>query len=364
MKRKIGLLFATLLIALSLPGQVWPGDVNNDGIANHVDVLFLGRFIFFSGPPRSPADQGSEWEEKPLVPWGITFPGTSLDIAFADCDGDGLITPIDIAVIESNYKLTHGTPNPPVPDPGQAGIDPPLFFDDSAIPGPIPEGLPVVLQINFGTPALPVNDFFGIAFSIHYDPTVIKDAFVPISFFEPWLENDFTTIIFNDSGNGVIDIAGTRTNLSPLLFNEGPLASMFFIIEEDVVGLNDPDLPTEFSIEDVILLDDDFNDMPVVNDSLTIIITDYGTPTALNPELESEVKVFPNPVKDALQIQSKALPIDAWEVTNIAGSLLYSEQTPARQQLEISTDTWADGMYVLKLYTSAGTLLRKVVVQH
>jgi len=51
--------------------QVWPGDVNNNGIVNHVDLIYLGEIFFQTGPPRFFPEQGIFWEEKLInAPWG------------------------------------------------------------------------------------------------------------------------------------------------------------------------------------------------------------------------------------------------------------------------------------------------------
>ncbi len=68
--------------------EVWPGDANNNGIANAVDALYIGVAYGTEGPERD--DATTDWEAQPFELWGAAFPdGTNY--GYADADGDGEI---------------------------------------------------------------------------------------------------------------------------------------------------------------------------------------------------------------------------------------------------------------------------------
>ena len=56
------LLVALILWSVSASGQVWPGDVNNNGVVNNVDLLYLGFAHGHVGPARP--GPSSQWEEQ------------------------------------------------------------------------------------------------------------------------------------------------------------------------------------------------------------------------------------------------------------------------------------------------------------
>ncbi len=86
------------------PG-VYPGDANNDGIVNEVDVLPLGVFWRSSGPERE-GDDLTGWFIQPAYSW------EELAATYADCNGDGTVNEADLSVIEGNWGLTHAMGGP------------------------------------------------------------------------------------------------------------------------------------------------------------------------------------------------------------------------------------------------------------
>ncbi len=86
------------------PG-VHPGDANNDGIVNEVDVLPLGVYWRVQGPSR-PVDDRTDWRMQPAYGW------EDVRATYADCNGDGEVNELDLRVIEWNWGMEHGTTEP------------------------------------------------------------------------------------------------------------------------------------------------------------------------------------------------------------------------------------------------------------
>lgn len=84
------------------PG-VYPGDANNDGVVNEVDVLPLGVFWMMTGPDRA---GGTEWRIQPAEVW--TEPAAT----YADCNGDSTVNMQDLLVIAINWGSTHSYGSP------------------------------------------------------------------------------------------------------------------------------------------------------------------------------------------------------------------------------------------------------------
>jgi len=84
------------------PG-VYPGDANNDGVVNEVDVLPLGVFWMMTGPDRP---GGTEWRIQPAEVW------TDLAATYADCNGDSTVNMQDLLVVAINWGNTHDYGSP------------------------------------------------------------------------------------------------------------------------------------------------------------------------------------------------------------------------------------------------------------
>ena len=111
------------------PCIVWPGDVNNDGIANYGDRSALNKYIFdanlrpswLNGPARYRADYLTNpmtyytWEGQAGAPWSTP------DGCFMDADGNGVVNNYDLLPIKVNYMRTHGSWTPKADDNVIAG---------------------------------------------------------------------------------------------------------------------------------------------------------------------------------------------------------------------------------------------------
>lgn len=88
---------------------VYPGDANNDGIADVRDILPLGRFFGLAGPGRTNASL--TW-----APQSVLLPWTPEEAVYADCDGNGTVEATDVQAIITNWFRTHANPDAPPVD--------------------------------------------------------------------------------------------------------------------------------------------------------------------------------------------------------------------------------------------------------
>jgi len=59
--KKINTLLAAMLFWSILGAQIWPGDANNNGKADQVDMLYIGWAFGTDGSPREV--MGTTWED-------------------------------------------------------------------------------------------------------------------------------------------------------------------------------------------------------------------------------------------------------------------------------------------------------------
>jgi hypothetical protein len=104
----------------NIPCEVWPGDVNNDGLVNYTDRKDLNVYIhdanlrtqWLNGPARYRADAAQDpltylrWQPQAGVPW-YTPEG-----CYMDADGNGVINNFDYIAIKLNWMRTHGAITP------------------------------------------------------------------------------------------------------------------------------------------------------------------------------------------------------------------------------------------------------------
>ncbi len=83
---------------------VYPGDCNNDGVVNEIDVLPIGVFFGMQGPARPTST--TNWEGKPAELWDDPR------ATYADANGDGTIDELDVLAIGPNWGSTHQYSSP------------------------------------------------------------------------------------------------------------------------------------------------------------------------------------------------------------------------------------------------------------
>ena len=81
---------------------VWPGDTNDDGIVNVLDIIPLGRY--WQQKTISRQARSAIWLAHPAQP------AAPIEATFADANGDGLVSADDIVPIAQNWNRTYVVP--------------------------------------------------------------------------------------------------------------------------------------------------------------------------------------------------------------------------------------------------------------
>ncbi|MDX1666548.1 MAG: T9SS type A sorting domain-containing protein [Saprospiraceae bacterium] len=366
MKFKILNLLAALLIGAGMQAQegwtLWPGDVNDNGIVNNVDVLFWSAAFKANGPERT--DQSSQWRAHSIdSAWPEEFPG-GINFAYADCNGDGRVDNKDLEEsIRGNFGLLHGELTPDEFISGTPGQDPPLRV--------VPLGNEVdpfdphiQLAIRLGSSNIPVEDFAGVAFTLSYDPN--KFSYSEGSF-KGRGRKDISTrgptraIAFNKPEEGKLQVAIVLQNQGNLTGvehsaddTEDDQIGSFSIVMEDIIFGLSPSENLQIQVEDAVLLNSDSEKMAVDAQPLNAIVHTNGNISVDLPETEKrqQALLYPNPPRDFVMVAARD-GFDGFteiEIYDLSGFLMERKQfdRPVRQE-RIQLDLYPDGMYIIRL---------------
>jgi hypothetical protein len=154
---------------------VWPGDLNGDKKVTVGDLLPIGYFYNATGTVRPNASL--QWIGQPAPLWGFdkTSRNSSAYKTFADGTADGIINLADQTSIGFNLSRLHtrqmANDVESVPIVNLATDVP---FIHVNIPDTLVQqnALPVneVVNISIGSQSLPLNNLYGIAFDLYFDP--------------------------------------------------------------------------------------------------------------------------------------------------------------------------------------------------
>ena len=321
-------------IDCSVPNNVWPGDANADNIANNFDVLNVG--IAFGATGEARTLQGNEWMGMAAIDWSSTFEN-GVNYVHADANGNGIVTADDLEAINLNYNLTHGDVTPFADEEGTEN-DPPLFVD---LPGAdlITIGQPFTAPIVLGTDDLPVDDIYGLAFTLVFDPEIINPADAQIIYNDSWMGQNNVNLLTLDKSfaTGEVDIVLTKNDQNNVA-GFGQIAAFIGIID-NIAGKQD----VFIEVKDVRAIKSD--ESPVLLQRPVEII-EITTSTTLQ-NANNIIRIFPNPANDELIIANEfQLPVSFCEIRKADGQLV-SIFNDSDKKLNISH--LSAGLYLLKM---------------
>lgn len=326
---------------------VWPGDANNNGIADNLDVLELGLHYTQIGTPR--ASISNSWQSYFANNWTGTITNGS-NLSHSDCNGDGIINDDDTLAIYNNYGLTHtfkpeqiNTVNP------KLSIVPDQTF--------VTKGLWGTSSIYLGDTANTINNINGIAFTVDFDNTLIEPNSVWIEY-----QNSFIDAGQNlhfqktDFANSKLFTASTHT-LSNNVSGFGKIATLHYQILSSLAT----DQVLNIGLSQANQSDASGSIVPLTSGAGTLMAT--GSSVGLKDNaIIGNVLISPNPTNGILNIASTN-DLQSVEVSTIAGQVLF-KKTCTDKTHQLLLQNLADGVYFVKVVLVNGSVIvKKFVIQ-
>lgn len=347
-----GFLQPWLFSAISDQDSVWPGDTNDDGIANMFDLFPIGIGYGSSGSLRPNASLN--WTGQPASPWtSILASGTNFK--HIDADGSGLINDDDTLGIILNYGLSHNKTE----EMRGAGI--PLiieFLEDSLTAGDTAHVL-----IQFGVDTLPAQEVYGLAFSMNLDTSKVDPASFQPDFSSSWLgtdQVDMLSLAYYHLKNQSIDIGLVRTNHQHVN-GYGPIASFSIIMIDDLAGKRGLDeiLSIEATQAQAISVNEDIIDVNAVFAKDSLLLQEVNT--SLDDKWLDQILVYPNPATRVFEVHMGSLRGHSLNLYDMYGRSVYSLQAPF-QKTQVLVEQLSAGTYLLLIETKQGVFRRRIML--
>jgi hypothetical protein len=344
----------TSLITIGIDGCVWPGDTDDNTVANNFDLLPIGLTYGDVGPAR--AQTSNLWTPYASISWnGIPMAGLP-NKKYFDSNGNGVIDSSDVDAILLNYGQSHFRSS----TNSLSGISPFGINDVAAYIGDT-----IITPIYLGSSFYPITDAYGIAFTINYNPDHIEAGSVSASFNNSWLGNDLIQVQKAFNLTGQIEIAVSRKDKLPIN-GYGPIGALHFTIKDDLIMgrlSNTDSLISPVTISGVRLINHQNIEIGTTPITGNITISELLSINTLNnPQLD--IQLFPNPTDGLLNIISKKATVVSIQLFNATGQLIDSNSSPNEHENKISMERLATGIYFLSIQTDRGIFNQKVQVIH
>ncbi|HHS95680.1 MAG TPA: T9SS type A sorting domain-containing protein, partial [Phaeodactylibacter sp.] len=345
---------------------VWPGDANQDGKADALDLLHIGLGYGASGPPRS--GDPEEWTGQVAQDWDWeTTDG--INYKHLDANGDGTINEFDLLPIIHHYS-------PMLYDAGfYSSNDGPVVYldfnvDTIVINQNTGSNINITAGLIIGASSHPVENLHGLSLSLEYDASMtevvngVHTQYNPFSFFG----NDESVMAFGNSlyNSKQLDFAMSRKADSGIN-GYGRVATFDFIIVVDIIdGRVESAVPFKLPIKSIRAYDAEGNIIKLnieAKEAEVVFVKESSTSTQENG-LQSKVRLFPNPAKDgSVNIEWKDLEVQSVICYNSLGQQIKATSVENADHLLYVTDDLATGVYLLQIQTDKGLVNKKLLVQ-
>jgi len=331
---------------------VWPGDANHDGIANNQDVLALGIGNGISGFPRPNAT--NNWNAQYCPDWFLAL-ASGPNLKHLDCDGNGTINAADTIPLFLNYGMTHNRSG----SPGQKFVDPELYFDlptDTAF-----AGQEIDVPVYLGTSNIQTSNFYGIAFSVNYDNTIVEENTMHFEAVNSFAgnANDLLSFDFDMYGDSKMDVALTRLNRT-VASGFGQIGTISFAMKDDISGKNFLVRELTLSFSDVRAIDNNENDLLLFYEAGSLFVKQELS--GLAPIHNVRLNIYPNPASEIITVEMK----DENTLREVALLDLVGKEITKTQgtgnRISLETGNLPEGNYLLKVKTAEGEAVRKITV--
>ncbi len=336
---------------------VWPGDADNNLIADVFDLLPIGLAFGSTGTLRPAAS--NTWVGQSSTPWLDTIPG-GLDKKFIDCDGNGLIDNDDTLAITLNYGLTHTKGNIPVAR--GAAVDPVFKL---ILPSSANVGDTIWAPIMLGDATVNANDVYGYAFRLHYDASLIDSSSFWIDFDNSWVAVGGNAIDMsrNHPTLNLCDAAQVRTTQTTVS-GMGQVGRAHFVIIDNIDGkraaVDSATLHIDFIDVRVIGLNGETITVDALSDSMTVY---QSSVDFSHPAPAATIELYPNPAHDRVTVKVLGQDIEQVEVLNLQGQLLMSKPAQQSHRMTLDMRDLAQGMYFVRVKTQGNWTVQRIILE-
>lgn len=329
----------TVIIVNIIGGIVWPGDTDSSGVVNNEDLFNVGFAHGLTGPSRiNPTTDflpqyASPWAENGL---------DDVNFRHADTDGNGVVNDQDILAINLNYNLTHNLQE-------QQGDTRESFEVDFELDQITADDW-VHVDILLANGAA-IADFYGAAFIIEYDASLVKENTAHIDFNDSWVGSffdDFVALQKDFYDEGQLDVGIVRTNQQGI-DGSGKIGSFRFQLKQGIPFSNFTLTAREGSG-----VRSDRSGYEIEN--AEVVIT--GTQELLPADL---IGVYPNPVTTELFVEIPSrLTVKSIVLYGVNGQQVSAYEATAADPLDVSQ--LAAGIYSLRIITDQGVWTNRVSI--
>lgn len=336
---------------------LWPGDANRNGVCNNMDLLWIGlaNQSNIGGDVRPSAT--STWTpQNPPNDWLEQHPVSNINYKYADTNGDGWIDGVDYEIFPNLYNQSNDQFTGFM---GHEILGPDLHLEVSDLtPAP---GQTVSVSIQLGSAAMPINDIYGIAFSIEFDTAIVAEQLTTFSNEGGWMNSPDANLYTSSKIDALVDIHTPQfayvSQGGEAQSGFGEICKMDIVIEDVIIGIDGEPMDSvelALNFKRVLGLNAFEEDMMITVNNTPILVNNTHIKPIDLPDFKVSVQT------DHILIAPHS-ELDRVRLLDYYGRLL-AIQTTDGQASQINTSHLTSGIYLLSLETKKGKVVKKIPV--
>ena len=355
-----GIKEVTVTVSPICGDSIWPGDANNNTVADNYDLLTLGLGYGQTGPARTAPT--INWVGQVCNNWTNTLLPNNTNEKFADCNGDGTIDANDTTAIINNYGLMHNL---------KLGVNqylaglPDLYVQ---VPNDTIYSSDVIsVPVFLGNNASQANNVYGLAFSINFDAAIIdssKSSFILNN--TSWLGTPNTQVISIHKSlpsQNRIDIALTRIDHANAS-GYGQIGTAVFVLKDDVLAKMAQTRNLELAITGTTVISNNGTPIDVNSIGDGVVVVQKDVLSSVNTYKSAKLKtvVYPNPATNQLNVLLETSGVSTIiRLLNSLGEVVYEINT-TENKTTIDLNTISKGIYMLNVVNATGIANERITV--
>jgi hypothetical protein len=281
-----------------------------------------------------------------------------VDKKHADCNGDGIVSTLDLTAINQNYgNLLPGYPHndaiqmmPVTPADPVLQVLTPAVYD-----GPFTVSLPIDLSAPDS-----VRNVYGLAARVHYDPAMIVPGSVTVNFTNGWLGTygiDMIGLVKDFYSDGYVEFGMVRADNNKASGN-GIVAYLNFTLSQ-ASGLINLDIdPVVRLISNGISNQEVFLPISKINSQfnfLNVSVDEIG---------HNGVMLFPNPATDVICLQTNDhSSIEKIILCDMNGRIITEQNFDGSSSSGfVDCSHFPPGIYMATIVSGTKSLMRRITV--
>ncbi|MEM9820454.1 MAG: T9SS type A sorting domain-containing protein [Bacteroidota bacterium] len=323
-------LYHTIHVNILEPEYSWPGDLNFDGLVNHVDALYLGLAYELQGTAR--IDPSTVWAQQYTTSWSGQTPESQINHKHLDADGNGQINADDLLPIQQNWQQSH-------PEGQNPGLPNYAGNQVASLHLELPElqnGQWVDIPLHLGTENQAAQEIYGLAFRMLIDPALLEGGNLQFEFHDNFLgtvQEDWLSFVHYEAG--VLSASLTRKD-GQAVDGFGPIASLSFQVATDYPLTQN----VQFELINDLCLKSVELPCGIVGGIQTTELT-----TSTSSVFPSDWQLSPNPASDRLYLNTNNSVPDQVFLMDIQ-SKVHQSWTPLGNATELVLENIAPGLYI------------------